>query len=70
MSRFPKTKQEAEQMLLDAKMYRAVDAIADIGKLFDDEDGCLPEVAEEIIEELNSAINNLAAKLSRLDRGR
>ena len=64
MKDIPKTKQEADRLLLDAKMYAVLDSIADIGKLFDDEDGCPPEIAEEIIEELEEAVNILSAELS------
>ena len=65
MNNFPKTQQEAERQLLDMKMYTALDAISDIGKLFDDEDGCPPELAEEVIEDLKKAVNCLDAEISQ-----
>ena len=68
MDKFPETKQEADRQLLEIKMYTALDSISDIGKLFDDWDGCPPEIAEEIIEELSQAVNCLDAELSRKDK--
>jgi len=57
-------RRQYNEELFDAKMYAALDSIADIEKCFDDEYRCLPEVAKEIIESLEDAVDSLAAKLS------
>lgn len=64
MSKIPETEQEGRRLLLDAKMYAALDSIAGVGGCFDGDRWWDEKVAEEIVESLQEAVDEVMEKVT------
>lgn len=64
MSETPETAAEAARLLLDAKMYAALDSIAGVGGCFDGDRWWDEKIAEEIIESLQEAVDEVMEKVT------
>ena len=70
MSDIPKDGREADKLLLDAKIYAALNAIGEVGKCFGDKNWWDEKIAERTINDLQEAVDEVIERVTHRKRRR